>query len=709
MNTFFRSATTPWSRCLAFAAVMGLAAPAVTFAAKEPSATTGERKSYAYSWQQELEMGAAADKEITEKMGLYEHPEIQAYVDSVGRRVLAASTFADQKTPEMYRNTKFTFRVIDSPVVNAFALPGGYVYVTRGLMTHVQNEAQLAVVLGHEIAHVAARHASQQARRSQWTQLGVIGAAILGQKVLGDRAPDLGNLVNLGGTAAQAFMLRYSREAEHESDNLGVTYAARAGYNAAESVRFFEVLKRVSATEGKSLPTWQSSHPDPGDRAKRVQQITAAAQAAPAAPGAPAPASMVGEDEYLKRIEGIVVGEDPREGFAQNGVFYHPTLRFQFQPANGWKMDNQKAAVVFAEPNGRALMGLQMASGARARDAAAAFAQKNKINVTGSTDTQINGLPASVILGQAQSEQGELGVWNAFIEHEGRVYSILGYAPAAAFESVRRTFEGVAASFSPLRDPNIAQVQPARLKLVRADRNAPFASFVPTSLPPNLNAENLAVMNQLRADEPVPAGRVLKIPDVAQSAPTSTPGGAYPQGIPPGTTYPGQTTYPAPDRNPYPPPGTYPPAYPSDGRTAPPPGTSYPPQSYPGQTYPPASSQPAPQPPAYPSSTPPSPYPGQPYPGTTQPGASYPPQQPNTSYPGSPTGAPQPTYDPSRYPSPGQTPPNSSYPNSGYPPSHPPSAPQSYPANPAGSPQFPQPGQTQNRPAAPAGNPSWPR
>ena len=124
----------------------------VSACVSEPSAVTGKKKSFGYSWEQELQLRAEADKEITAEMGLYENAALQSYVEAVGQRVLQTSDFREANTPEMYRNTKFTFRVMDSPVVNAFALPGGYVYVTRGLLAHVENEAQLAVVLGHEAA-----------------------------------------------------------------------------------------------------------------------------------------------------------------------------------------------------------------------------------------------------------------------------------------------------------------------------------------------------------------------------------------------------------------------------------------------------------------------------------------------------------------------------------------------------------------------------
>jgi predicted Zn-dependent protease len=571
----------------------------------EPSAVTGKKQSFGYSWEQELQLGAEADKEITAEMGVYENPALQTYVETVGQRVLQMSDFREASTPEIYKNTKFSFKVMDSPVVNAFALPGGYIYVTRGLLSHVQNEAQLAVVLGHEIGHVIARHSSQQARRAQLGQIGLIAGAVLGQTVLGDKVGDMGQLMNMGSQALELFMMRYSREAEHESDNLGVNYAKRAGYAAAESAKFFHSLQRISAAEGRTVPNWQSTHPDPGDRAKRVQEIAAKVQTATGGP------PVAGEDEFLRNIQGLVVGDDPREGFTRNGVFYHPTLRFQFPVAQGWKLDNQKAAVVMAEPNGRALMGLRLTPEARARDAAAKFVQGAKVQVINSGDTTINGMPTTVIIGQAAIEQGTVGVWNAFIEMNGRVYSFLGYAPQQVFTQVQPTFEQVAGGFSVLRDPNVGNVQPARLRLARADRAAPFASFIPANLPNDLTAEEVAIMNQMELNQQVAPGQVLKLPDAS--------GALAPQQVTQPAAYPAQPGYP-PQAQPaqaYPP-QTYPPqAYPP--QTYPPP--NYPQQQYPQQQYPP---QPG--------------YPQQQYP--QQPQQAYPPAQPGQ----------QRTYPPNTFP-----------------------------------------------------------
>lgn len=581
----------------------------------EPSAVTGQKQSFGYSWEQELELGAEADKEITAEMGLYNNPGIQTYIESVGQRLVQASGITDPSTPEMYRDTKFTFRVMDNPVVNAFALPGGYVYVTRGLLAHVQNEAQFAVVLGHEIAHVIARHSSQQARRAQLGQIGLVAGAILGQQVLGDQVGNMGQLLDIGGAALGLFMMRYSREAEYESDSLGVGYAKRAGYQAADSARFFTSLKRISESEGRALPTWQSTHPDPGDRADRVREIAANTTTATGAP------PVLGEEQYLNLINGIVVGDNPREGFIRNNIFYHPELRFQFPVAPGWKVANQKAAVVMAEPNGQALMGLRLTQAARATEAAAKFVEGAKVQVTARSDTQINGLPATVLVGQATTEKGAVAVWNAFIEYQGRVYSLLGYSPVPVYEQMRPTYEAVAGGFQPLQDPTVVNVQPARLMIVRADRSAPFASFVPANLPGGMTAEAVAIMNQLDLNEAVPPGRLLKIPDTSGATPAPAPIAAPARPAYPQTGYPQQSagSYPAYPAGSYPPSpgGTYPnpPVYPPTGPAALPP--AYPPpqfpsaspssalQSYPSQGYPPTgrppTSQPQPQSGAYPS------------------------------------------------------------------------------------------------------------
>jgi predicted Zn-dependent protease len=644
------------------ALVLTASASCAAFAASEPSFITGQKKSYAYSWQEEVQQGAEGDKEVVEEMGLYDNPQLQSYIESLGQKLVQVSNFTSANAPEIYRNTKFTFRIIDSTTVNAFALPGGYVYVTRGLLAHVENEAQLAVVLGHEIGHVVARHASQQARRNQFGQIGVVLGSILGQKILGEKMPNIGStILTAGSKATETFLLKYSREAETEADTLGVTFASRANYAAGESARFFQALQQISASEGQALPTWESTHPDPGDRARHVTELAAANQPRGSRP-------IVGEQEYLRQIDGIVVGDDPREGFAQNGIFYQPEMHFQMPIAPGWKMDNQKSAVTFSEPNGKAAMGLKLAAGVQnARDAAQQFVQKSGVQVVTNGNTTINGLPTTVVIGQKNTDQGAVEVWDAFIEMEGRVYSVLGYAPQNTFEEFRPTFESTAAGFSPLHQ-NI-DVQPTHLRIVRADRSGPFTSFIPTSLPQNLSAESIAIMNQRALNDQVNAGQLLKVPETPPannfSATNQPAANSYPdrRGEDPYRgDYPNQSRYPQND-----------PRYPR---------RDYPPQSqYPNPNYP--SSQPYPQTSSgYPNSNG---YPQNP---------SYP-SSPN--YPQSSSGYPSTNYPNNGYP-------QSNYPNNSYPG-------QNYPNQPypnTSGPQFPQPPGTNSQPNQPT-QPSWPR
>ena len=187
----------------------------------------------------------------------------------VGNRVLATSHLRRPGADEQVRNTPVNFGVLDSPIINAMALPGGYIYVTRGMLAHLNNEDQLATVLAHEIGHVAARHAARQAWQQQIGQGLLLGGALLGQG-LGLPTQDL---MNLGGMAAQLIFLRYSREDELEADKLGVEYSSGAGYDPRETIGLFQTLDRMQEKEGQGMPGFLSTHPDPGERIQRIREL----------------------------------------------------------------------------------------------------------------------------------------------------------------------------------------------------------------------------------------------------------------------------------------------------------------------------------------------------------------------------------------------------------------------------------------------------
>ena len=463
---------------------------------------TGESQRGAYTWEQEVQLGTEADQQISAQYGIYDDADVQRYVERIGNEVLQTSAYTDESTPVEVRNTPFYFRVLDSPVVNAFALPGGYIYVTRGLLAYLENEAQLAVVLGHEIGHVLGRHSSEQAARSQLSQFGLLGAAVLGGVVGGGQVAE--GILTYGGQATQLLTLKYGRGAEREADRAGVAYAEFAGYDAAQAARFFVALERLSATSGGSLPNFLSTHPDPAERAQTIPEL--ASQYDPQG-------TEVSAAQYLQTIEGIVVGDDPRQGFVEGNTFYHPELRFELSFPQGWQTQNSPAAFIIAEPDGQAVIQFTLAQGGSARDAAQAFASQQGVQVTGSGAVSVGVGQAFRVEGTAQQQNGTLGFSATFVEYGGNVYQILGITAANSLRQYAGTFRGVAESFERLTNNRYLNRQPSRLEVTTLRRPTTLSALLRgRTLPGGLSEEEVAIMNQVTLSETIPAGRAIKLP-----------------------------------------------------------------------------------------------------------------------------------------------------------------------------------------------------
>jgi predicted Zn-dependent protease len=484
---------------------------ALTGCVTERSPVTGKPTSLGFSWSQEQQIGKESDAQVIQEYGVYDDPEVQAYVNRVAQSVLANSDLRDEDAPEMYRNTPFTFRVLDSPVVNAFALPGGYVYVTRGLLAYTENEAQLATVLGHEIGHVAARHSARQAVKSQFGQLGVMAGAVLGSQVLGDPAAAQ-NIMNVGGQAFQLLLTKYSRDDEREADRLGMEYAARRGYDVVQVADFFKVLDRVSSKEGVRLPSWQSTHPDPGER--EATALAAANKYHPA--GA---MLSVGQDSLLQHLDGLVAGEDPRQGFVDRGYFYHPEMGFQFAIPQGWKVKNERSAVLLAPSSGNALVAFQLAPGKSLSEAQAALGKQEGFQIAQSSPTSINGNRALAFSGSAQLQQGTAALQGYLVEFSNRVFAFMGLSSSQTRAQFEPDFSRIAQGFQRLRDPAILNAQPARLQVVTVQQDTPLASFMPTGPVFGLTLNDLAILNNMNSNQTVPAGTKLKVLRVGENSP----------------------------------------------------------------------------------------------------------------------------------------------------------------------------------------------
>ncbi len=473
--------------------------------ATEPSLYTGKTGYYAYTWEQELELGRKSDSEIVQQMGLYQDDELAAYVRSIGNDLLKQSAIGSESAPEIYQNTEFTFRLLDSDVVNAFALPGGFVYVTRGLLAHLENEAQLAVVIGHEITHVEARHASKQALKSQLGQIGLVAGAVIGEQVA-ENKDFARDMVNLGGKFFQLATLKYGRDAERESDFHGVEYAAKAGYAAAEGSPFFKSLDRISDKSGQSIPSWMSSHPDPGEREKTVQEL--AKQWANDSGKEP----IVGQERFLTKIDGLIVGKNPRNGYSDGQRFYHPDLRFQFDQPAGWSLQNESETVYLTDPNRTTMLAFSLAKENSPLEAARALMSKLSLEPTYSQETRVNGLPAYEIEGSLSSQSGILMLHSTFVQMDGHVFTFLGYGSSQTFPLQLQTIRNTAGSFQELTNPQILNIQPYRISVEKAERSAPFKELLPSRLPPGTDEQDWAIMNQIELDQRVERGQLLKLP-----------------------------------------------------------------------------------------------------------------------------------------------------------------------------------------------------
>lgn len=438
---------------------------------------------------QEKQLGQQADPDIVAQYGVIEDQRLSDYATGIGQRLVDVSH---------RKELAFTFRVLDDPVVNAFALPGGYVYVTRGILAYLGSEAALAGVMGHEVGHVTARHGAQRMTKQMIVGVGLGAIGLLSERLAG-------TLGTIGNAAATLVLLKYSRDDERQADQLGVEYATALGYDTRDMAAFFSELSRMDAQSGTRLPTWTSTHPDPGERHEKILALTAQA-------GRPDLVSK--RDEYLSMIDGLVFGSDPRQGYVDGGRFLHPELRLQFPIPSGWQVQNSRSQVVLSPAQDDLAVVFTLAKEGSPAAAADAFGQGEGLRVVERSDVQVAGQPAVRLVSEAQAEGGALGVVSTFVALQGHVFVFHGLAPAANLAQARPTLLAPVDGFGPLTDPAALAVKPVRLRVVQAKRAGPFSQVAADwPLPPRagLDLQGLAIMNDLELEAPVQAGQKLKV------------------------------------------------------------------------------------------------------------------------------------------------------------------------------------------------------
>jgi predicted Zn-dependent protease len=436
-----------------------------------------------------VQMGREAARQIPEEFGLVQDPEMTNLVQTLGLQMARAS-----ERPEL----PWEFHVVDSPVVNAFAIPGGFIYLTRGILAHMNTEAEVAGVLGHEIGHVTARHSAQQISRSQLAGLG-LGLSM----VFIPEVRPFGDILQ-GGLGL--LFLKFGRDDESEADGLGVRYAVDLGYDVRPLAEFFDVLARMRESEGEIIPSWLSTHPDPANRASRVLEL-AAEHPGSAGSGE----GKVAENAFKRRLDGMVFGEDPREGFMDGNVFKHPELRFRIAFPREWKVRNTRR-VVFAgsQEAGFQLSATRVEGNVSPSAHAARVFQSAGLQSGSGRSQSLGGFPAFVIPFRETSQSGAIDGEAAFLRDGELMYELFAYTTPDRYGRFRRTFLEIFGSFARLTDPRDLAAKPQHIRLysVPGSTNAREALIDAGVLPSQL--EEVALLNHLTLDETVKAGTLLK-------------------------------------------------------------------------------------------------------------------------------------------------------------------------------------------------------
>ena len=448
---------------------------------------TGKRELALISEQQEVQIGKEAAQETVQQMGLVNDPPLQQYVSNIGMALAKRS-----ERPEL----PWEFHVIDDPTPNAFALPGGPIFVTRGLITLMSSEAQLATVVGHEIGHVTARHSVNQMSKQQLAQLGLGLGAVL--------VPGGDQLAGLASQGLGLLFLKYGRDDERQADELGFRYALNDGYDVREMGKVFLSLERSSELEGAhKIPDWQSTHPAEPERIANVEKRVAAL-------GSNYKPGRVGRPEYLQKVDGLAYGENPRNGFFREGTFYHPEMKFEFTVPANWKTQNAATAVQAINPQQNGAVQLTVAGKGSPEQAARQFQQQQGVEAGEASRESFNGVPSVVAPFQAQTQQGTLIGLAAFIGYGGTTYQLVTYASSEAFEQNEPTFRKIIGSFRPLDYPKILNVRPPKVEVVKLDRPMSLTQFA-QQRGGALSVERLAVLNQVEDPKAtLPAGTLLK-------------------------------------------------------------------------------------------------------------------------------------------------------------------------------------------------------
>jgi len=460
---------------------------------------TGKKDFVMMSEAQEVALGKQSHAQILKQYPRYKDERIQRYVNNIGQQLAKKSHRS---------NLRFTFTVVDSPDINAFALPGGYIYVTRGIMAYMNSEAELAGVLGHEIGHVTARHGVRQ--QSAQTMTGLLGAAVaVGTK---------GKYNDLIGTASQALVSGYGREHELEADRLGAEYLARTGRDPEQMIEVVGVLKDqevfdrdVAKAEGREPRAYHglfASHPR-NDR--RLQEVVRAARQY----AGQVPKIDDGRDRYLKMLDGMVFGDSLEQGVVRGNAFYHGPMDFKVSAPRNWKITNSPTKLIFLREGEEAYMELRSQPIGAARSPQEVLAKALGQSAKGSGKALRQGgmrgyqqLATVEKLPWGQSGEALFTVW---FKGDTAWLFISSAKTPRQFAAFNREFRSISHSLSGLSSQDRRQAKPRKVALQKMRRGQSVASLARVSALDSYKVEQMRLINGVYPDGKLPAGSWVKV------------------------------------------------------------------------------------------------------------------------------------------------------------------------------------------------------
>jgi len=474
----------------------------LTFNGCAVNPVTGRTQLMTVSEEREFRIGQQVDKQVREEMGIYlELPELRSLVKEVGQNLARHTARA--------KNLTYRFEIVDSPDFNAFALPGGFIYVHRGLLERINTIDELASVLGHEITHVDARHSAAQISKVELLNIGLLAANVATQGAISQ----FGDLVNIGAVLA---LNKFSRDAEREADHYGTIYMTKAGYNPKSSFEVMQQIQKIQLREPTTVESWFMTHPPTSERLANLnEEIKLIQQNQPEALKRP-----IQRNQYIRRLEGLAVGEWNGQELIRGDYYYNKEFLVKIKLPEGWQgqITNKQYTAVFGQPKKDFYVYFDIEPLRFPVTSEEYFREfESKLKKRGLQKEGITSprLKHNALMGTYRGSSSQLGAVKAIaitFTQEANGYSLVGICKSADFSTFRPLVESMSESLTFISSQEALQLQPGRLKIHEVKTGETWDSIAEKYFGNPQEKNKLAEYNGLEVKENPSAGVLLKIP-----------------------------------------------------------------------------------------------------------------------------------------------------------------------------------------------------